>query len=117
MGCKHCWHLAVSYPAPSCVLSRVLQELKRRNEMWMAGNNFVTSNIKESRDKSYYFDLSSLHCSQGETAGMTYLRNEEFTRKWGLGFTRQSILQIQTSAVKTQLWLVTRFEMLLHYWS
>lgn len=85
--------------------------------MWMAGNNFVTSNIKESRDKSYYFDLSSLHCSQGETAGMTYLRNEEFTRKWGLGFTIQSILQIQTSAVKTQLWLVTRFEMLLHYWS
>lgn len=37
----------MSYPSLTCVFSRVLQELKRRNEKRMAGNNLVTSNIKE----------------------------------------------------------------------
>lgn len=73
--CKNWWDLEMPYPSLTCVFSRVLQGLKRRNEKRMAGNNFVTSNIKGRRDKSYYLDLSSLHCPQRETAGMTYLQN------------------------------------------
>lgn len=80
------------YPSLMCVFGRVLQELRRRNEKWMAGNNLVTSNIKEQRDKSCYLDLSSLHHTQREKAGVTYLQNEEFTRKQVLGFSRQSSL-------------------------
>jgi len=86
------WDLEMSHPSLTCVFSRVLQELKRRNEKRMAGNNLVTSNIKGQRDSSYYLDLSSLRHTQRERAGVTYLQNEEFTRKWALGFRRQSTL-------------------------
>jgi len=54
----------------------VLQSFaKRKNEKRTAGNILVTSHIKERGDKSYYLDLSSLCCTQRQTAGVTYLQN------------------------------------------
>lgn len=73
--CKNWWDLEMSYPSLTCVFCRVLQKGKRKNEKRTAGNILVTSHIKERGDKSYYLDLSSLCCTQRQTAGVTYLQN------------------------------------------